>query len=459
MSASPSQRFRTRLDEGLTQLKLAMPLVLSQLAFVLMGFLDTAMTGRAGSDEQAVVGLGVGVWIPVMVAAMGVVQALSPIVAHHFGAGDYDAIAEDTRQGLWLGGLLGLLPMLSWPFLPELLAMAGTPPDLVARTTTFLHGILLGLPATLMFRALSFYASSVNLTKPPMWVAFVGLACNGVLNAGLIFGLWGLPAMGGAGCGWATGISSWIMLALLLAYMHRAPAFKPYWLFHRFSRIDLSLQARLIRLGAPIGLAHFAEVATFAGVALFVARFGALDIAAHQMALNFSAMVFMLPLGISTAVSIRVGQSLGAQAVAEARYRAWTGVMLATTLAGLLAPVVYAARYAIVAVYTDDPRVVEVAASLVALSALWQLADAVQVTAIGALRGYKVTLVPMLIVIGVFWGVGVPVGVQLALHGAPWLGVAQPLQVYGCWVGLVTSLVGVAVAQSFMLWKVAGQAR
>ena len=122
MSASPSQRFRTRLDEGLTQLKLAMPLVLSQLAFVLMGFLDTAMTGRAGSDEQAVVGLGVGVWIPVMVAAMGVVQALSPIVAHHFGAGDYDAIAEDTRQGLWLGGLLGLLPMLSWPFLPELLA-------------------------------------------------------------------------------------------------------------------------------------------------------------------------------------------------------------------------------------------------------------------------------------------------------------------------------------------------
>lgn len=435
-------------------LRLATPIVLSQLGFVLMGLLDTVMAGRAGAVEQAVVGLGVAVWVPVFISLMGVVQALSPIVAHHFGAGDHAAIVHDTQQAVWLAALLGLVPVALLPLADDLLRFSGVDAELSAKTVLFLQGIVLGLPAALMFRALSFYSASINHTRPLMGLAVVGLAVNALLNWLLIYGHWGLPALGGAGCGWASGIGMWLTLLLMGWYTARSHYYRQVQLYHRWPRPEWATFRRLLKLGAPIGAAHLAEVSAFAGVALMIGSLGAVPIAAHQVGLNFASLVFMLPMGLATALSIRVGQSLGAQDPRAARFVAGTGVALAWLIALALVPLLIGLRGEIVAMYSPDGAVQAVAATLLLFAAAWQLADATQVVAIGALRGYKVTVLPMWLMIGAFWAVGIPLGAWLGHRGSTLLGLT-PLGVYGFWVGLVTALVLAAVSLLLLLRKVA----
>src|SRR6185369_6540056 len=186
-------------QESRALLRLASPIILSQIAQVLMGLVDTVMSGHAGATEQAVVGLGVALWIPVFIGLMSVVQAVSPIIAHHFGAGDRAAVARDAREGMWLALGAGLVPLILVPWAPDLLMWFRIEPALAARAGVFLWGIGLGLPAGLVYRSLAFYSASINKTRPIMVLAFLGLGINALLNWVLIYGHVGLPAMGGAG--------------------------------------------------------------------------------------------------------------------------------------------------------------------------------------------------------------------------------------------------------------------
>jgi MATE family multidrug resistance protein len=451
MSHTRTSRF---LGESRLLLVLAGPIVLSQLGFVLMGLLDTVMAGRAGAVEQAVVGLGVAVWVPVFISLMGVVQALSPIVAHHFGAGDHAAIVHDTQQAVWLAALLGLVPVALLPLADDLLQLSGVEPDLAGKTVLFLQGIVLGLPAALMFRALSFYSASINHTRPLIGLAAVGLVANALLNWLLIYGHWGLPALGGAGCGWASGIGMWLSLLLMGLYTARSHHYEKVRLYRGWSRPEWPTFKRLLQLGLPIGAAHLAEVSAFAGVALMIGSLGAVPIAAHQVGLNFASVVFMLPMGLSTALSIRVGQSLGAQDARSARFISACGLVLGLVIALALVPLLLALRAEIVALYSPDATVQAVAATLLLFAAAWQLADATQVIAIGALRGYKVTMLPMWLMIVAFWAIGIPLGAWLGHRGWPAFELA-PLGVYGFWIGLVTALFAAAVSQLWLLHKVA----
>lgn len=268
-------------------LQLASPIILSQIAQVLMGLVDTVMAGQAGASELAVVGLGVALWIPVFIGLMSVVQAVSPLIAHHFGAGDRQAVARDAREGVWLAMFCGLLPLGLVPFAPALLQGFGIEPALAERAGLFLWGIGLGLPAALVYRALTFYSTSINQTRPVLVLAFFGLGVNTLLNWVLIYGRFGLPAMGGAGCGWATGIGMWVALLALVAWIALAPVYRPYELWRGWRGPTWAVQKRLLRLGLPMGGAGLAEVAAFASIAVLVGRFGDVQIAAHQIALNF----------------------------------------------------------------------------------------------------------------------------------------------------------------------------
>jgi len=418
----------------------------------MMGLVDTMMSGQAGAFDQAVVGLGVALWIPVFIGLMSVVQAVSPIIAHHFGAGDREAVARDAREGVWLALGVGLVPLSLVPWAPDLLTACHIDPALAQRTGVFLWGIALGLPAALVYRALAFYASSINQTRPVMVLAFLGLAINAALNWVLIYGHLGLPAMGGAGCGWATGIGMWAALAALAGWTARAPAFRPYFLWRAWRRPTWAAQKRLLRLGLPMGGAGFAEVAAFCSIALLVGRFGDVQIAAHQIALNFSAFVFMVPMGISAAGTIRVGQALGAGDARAARRVAWSGVAMGLVVATLAMLPIILWRHQAAALYSSDAAVQALAANLLLFAAFWQLFDATQVTAIGALRGYKITLMPMAMMLAAFWVVGLPLGTWLGYHGAV---AGAPMQVYGFWVGLVVGLVLVSVALALGLRRVA----
>jgi MATE family multidrug resistance protein len=443
------------LTESRALVRLASPIILSQIAQVLMGLVDTVMAGQAGAREQAVVGLGVALWIPVFISMMSIVQALSPVVAHHFGAGDHDAVAQDTREGIWLAVYFSAVPFLLMPFVPALLDWAEIEPGLASRIVVFLWGIACGMPAALVFRALAFYSASINRTRPMMVVAFGGLALNSFFNWVLIHGHLGFPAMGGAGCGWATAIGMWAGLFALIGWTAWAPGYRSTYVWRRWSRPSWVAQKRLLRIGLPMGGAALAEVTAFCSVAVLVGRFGAVQIAAHQVALNFASLVFMLPMGLSSALSIRVGQAMGGGDARTARFIAWTGVVLGLMIAAAAIVPIVLGRHGIAAVYSSDQAVRDMAATLLLFAAFWQLFDATQVCAIGALRGYKVTLGPMLMMALAFWVVGIPLGVWLGYHGPSSSG---PMQVYGFWVGLVAGLVLVSIGLAGLLRKVAREA-
>ena len=446
---SSSSQFK---QESGVLLRLASPIILSQIAQVLMGLVDTVMSGHASAIDQAVVGLGVALWIPVFVGLMSVVQAVSPIIAHHYGAGDRDAVVRDAREGIWLALCAGLIPLILVPWAPDLLVSFRIEPALAERAGVFLWGIGLGLPAALVYRSLAFYSASINQTRPIMILAFVGLAINALLNWVLIYGHFGMPAMGGAGCGWATGIGMWVALLALVAWTARAPAYQSYYLWQSWTLPSWAVQKRLLLLGLPMGGAGLAEVAAFSSVAVLVGRFGEVQIAAHQIALNFSALVFMFPMGLSAAITIRVGHSLGAGDAHAARTIAWTGVAVGLILATLAIGPIILLRHQVAAVYSTDGAVQALAANLLLFAAFWQLFDATQVCAIGALRGYKVTLMPMVLMLTAFWAIGVPSGTWLAYRGFI---VGEPMKVYGFWVGLVIGLVLVSVGLAIGLRKVA----
>lgn len=439
--------------ESRALLRLAGPIILSQIAQVLMGLLDTVMSGHAGAAEQAVVALGVALWIPVFVSLMNVVQALSPVVAHHYGAGDKQAVAQDAREGIWLAVWMSLVPLSLMPFAPRLLTLAGIDPALAQRTGVFLWGITLGMPAALVFRALAFYSASIHQTRPLMVLSFVGLGINALLNWVFIYGHLGFPAMGGAGCGWATGIGMWVALIALAIWTAKAPVYKPYYVWRGWAWPKWEAQKKLLRIGLPMGGAGLAEVTAFSSIAVLVGRFGEVQIAAHQIALNFSALIFMLPMGLSAALAIRVGNELGARDPRRARFVAWTGVKLGLAIAGAMILPIILLRHEVAAVYSTDAAVRALAANLLLFAAFWQLFDATQVCAMGALRGYKVTLLPMVLMLVAFWIVGIPAGTWLGYHG---LG-SGPMEVYGFWVGLVVGLVLVSLTLAVALRKVADE--
>jgi MATE family multidrug resistance protein len=275
-----------------------------------------------------------------------------------------------------------------------------------------------------------------------------------MLNWVLIGGHFGFEAMGGAGCGWATGVGMWVSMIALIVWTARAPAYKPYYLWHSWTFAQWAAQKRLLRIGLPMGGAGLAEVAAFSSVAVLVGRFGEVQIAAHQIALNFSALIFMLPMGLSSAMTIRVGHSLGAGDPRSARDIAWIGIAVGLLIGMLAIGPIILLRHDVAAIYSIDESVRALAANLLLFAAFWQLFDATQVCAIGALRGYKVTLMPMVLMFVAFWVIGIPSGTWLAYRG---FADGVPMKVYGFWIGLVIGLVLVSLGLALALRKVASR--
>lgn len=440
------------LTESRALATLSFPIILSQVAYTLLGLIDTVMAGQAGAEEQAAVALGVAFWLPVFITLMSVVQALSPLVAQHFGAGDHAAVVQDTHEGIWLAGLSSLLPAALMPAVTPIMLLAEIDPVLIDKTTLFLWGIVVGLPAAMVFRAIAFYSASINRPKPMMFLAFAGLGINALFNWLLIWGHWGFPALGGAGCGWATAIGMWFALFALAGWTAWSPDYRHCYLWRGWRRPHWAIQQRLLRIGLPMGGAALAEVLAFTSIAIFVGRFGASQIAAHQIALNISSLLFMLPMGLAAALTIRVSQKLGAGDPDSARFVAWTGVAMGLIAACVSMPLILLGREWIVNAYSPDPGVRQIAAGLMLFAAVWQLVDATQVIALGALRAYKVTFGPMLVMFAAFWGIGLPLGMQLGYRG---IGDVGALEVYGFWIGLVTALILAALALSAWLRIVA----
>lgn len=423
-------------------LQLAWPMLIAQSAQVATGFVDTVMAGRVSTDDLAAVSLGSSVFVIIYVTLMGAAVALNPIIAHQFGAQETERIGQTGRQGLWFGLLLGIigtvLMILSQPLLRAILDL---PPAVMDKTMLFLTGITLGMPAAMLHRALHAYASSLNRPVVIMIVSVTALALNIPLNYILIHGLFGMPRMGGAGCGWGTAIVFWFNFLTLFTYIAWHRYFRPFKLTARFDWPDWRQIAGFFKLGSPIALSYFLEVSLFCAIVLLISRFGTQYVASQQSAINFTSLIYMVPQSIATALSVRVGQHIGAGNYQMARFACGVGLSNGMVAAILSCLLILLARMPIMHLYTKDPQVIVIGSTLLIWAAFNQLADATQTIASGALRGYKLTAVPMLIHAVSFWGIGLMLGCYLGLWGNGTLfGYALPLKIYGFWAGLAVSL-------------------
>jgi MATE family multidrug resistance protein len=460
MTAPPADLLPPPLRERITSeisalWRLAWPILVGQLANVGMAVADVAMAGHASAQDLAGVALGSSVWMIVVVTLMGIMMSVNPTVAHYVGAGQFDRVPHVVRQALWKALAVGVVALV----LSNLSALIFDHMDLepVVRdiAVRFVQITSLGLPAFACYRVLYGYSASLDQTKPIMAISLLALALNCLLNWLLIFGNAGFPKLGGVGCAWSTMLCIWFNMAGLIWWMRRSAAYRSTWPFDRFEAPHREKVRQLLQLGLPIGVTYFAESSAFSLIALLVAQFGSTQVAAHQIALNFSSLTFMLPLSLGIALLTRVGQALGAGDAAAARFRSAVGVGASVSLAIVAAVFMAVFNHAIAAAYTTDTAVAQAAAGLLFLAALFQVSDAAQVSTSCAIRGYKVTRAPMVIHLTAFWGFALPLGCILGLapHWFPW-SPAQPLQAQGFWIALVVGLTVAAAGLAVLLGRV-----
>ena len=436
-------------QEARKTLVLALPILVAQVAQVGVGFVDTVMAGRVGAEDLAAVALGSNVFITVYVTFMGITVALNPILSQLFGAGKTAEVGEYGRQGLWFGLMLGILGMaLLWLLIGPVKGYLKLG-DYVDQTfALYLFFIALGMPAAMVHRALHAYASSLNKPKPIMLVSLAALLLNIPLNYIFVYGKLGMPALGGAGCGVASALVFWFNAVVLWLYVARQRYFARFGLMSRFSWPDWVAQGQVLKLGIPIGLSFFLEVSLFTFIGLLIVRFGVAQVAAQQVVMSITALLYMLPQSIGTALGVRVGQYIGMGRMLRARYASGVGVCMGLAGAVLTALLLLTFRHELVAFYTRDTAVVALGATLLAFAAFFQLSDATQTIASYALRGYKLTKVPMLIHLFTFWGFGLGLGALLGLY-FNW-------GLYGFWTALIVALFGAAVA---LVWYLEQQSR
>ncbi|QDQ26054.1 MATE family efflux transporter [Chitinimonas arctica] len=434
--------------------QLAWPMLVGQLASVGMAVADVAMAGHASAQDLAAVSLGASIWSIIIVTMMGVMMSVNPTVSHHVGAGEFGRIPHVIRQALWkaLGvGLIALLAANAATLIFDHMTLEAPVRDMAKQ---FLRVVSFALPAFSCFRVLYGYSASLNQTKPMMVIALVALLLNVLVNWLLIYGKFGLPRLGGVGCAWATLACVWFNLVVMVWWMHREPVYRATWPFDRYEGPNWGEIRTLLKIGVPIGVTYFAEASAFGLIALLVAEFGSAEVASHQIALNFSSLVFMVPLSMGVALITRIGHALGEGDPHAARFRAWVGVGASLAFAIVSAGFIALFNQQIAAAYTSDALVAAKAAQLLVFAALFQLSDATQVSTSSAIRGYKVTRPPMIIHMTAFWGFSLPLGCVLGLAPA-WfpLSPAEPMAARGFWLALVVGLTVAALGLTWFLDK------
>ena len=427
-------------------LRLAAPLALAQLAQVAMGATDTILLGSLGRDALAAGGLGANLYFTLMIVVSGGLIAVSILVSHARGAGDHHRIGPILRGGFLLALLSAIPPMLLlWNEHPLLLAI-GEPPALADAIARYDRVLLFAMPASLMMATQRGFLAAMGRPYMVMAVAIVAVVVNGLLNYGLIHGAWGLPRLGYIGSCTATLITLWAMTIAIGLEMRFTAMLKP---FRLFGRIEWHIIAELATLGWPIAFITALEIVLFSSAAMLIGRFGATQLAAHQISMSVASVTFMVPLAISQAVNVRVGYYLGqrsphaARSAGVAAFTLGVGFMTAMAAILLTIPQVIAGFY----ISAGDPtrgEVVALAVRLLTVAAFFQVFDGAQVISAGALRGLKDTRIPAAAASIGYWGVGFPT--------AWFFGVHMGLGALGIWWGLASSLASVAILLSARFW-------
>ena len=437
----PTHRLAPELTETL---KLAVPIALTQLGQIAMMTTDLALIGRLGDEAVAAAALAHTVFFVTFTFGMGLVSAVAPLAAQAFGARNPRLVRRSLRVGLW-AALMISLPMIALPLFGEqILLLLGQAPATAHRAQNYLQGLAWGITPALWFLAIRGFMSAINRPEPVLWITLAAIPANALLVYLLLFGAFGLPPLGLFGAGLGTSIVNMGMfLAVVWFATYRRP-FRKYHVFGHLWHIDWRLMWRLIVIGAPISISFLLEYGLFGAAGLLMGLISTTALAAHQIALQVAAILFMVPFGISMAATVRVGHAIGRGDAGAVRRAGYVATWLGIVLAAILTLAVIVSRFGIAEIFLGErtDATAELSATLLLVGSTFFIADAIQTVAAGSLRGMNDTRVPLLFAILSYWLIG--------FACACWLAFRTPSGAVGVWIGLS---VGTAVYAVLLLLR------
>nr|WP_301334655.1 MATE family efflux transporter [Variovorax dokdonensis] len=398
------------------------------MAVMAFSVIDTIVAGRFDESALAALSVASAIFISVYVALMGVLQALLPIWAELHGAGKPQEIGRSVRQSLYLCAIATVLGMALLLNPGLLLQWTGVPDAMRHQVEGYLAVLALALPATLLYRLFSTLCQSLGRPRVVTVLQVLALPLKLVLSIWFAFGGAGLPAMGLIGCGWASLVVNWALLAGAIWLLRHEAGFLALNIWQRMEGPDWHQLAKFAHLGVPAGIAVLVEITSFTLMALFIARLGTAAAGAHQIAANLTAVCYMVPLSLAIATSARVSWWLGGGDPQAARRACRTGFLMTLGAAAVAALCLFLFRTQLPRVYSDNAEVTALAAVLIGATAAFHFADAIQALCVFVLRSYRVTLSPLLIYCTMLWGVGLAGGYGLAYRGlGAWPAMQSPL--------------------------------
>jgi multidrug resistance protein, MATE family len=444
---STTYRHRAKAEVSIL-LKIGFPVILAQLLQMSMSFVDTVMAGRLSPEDLAAVAVGSSMLMPFVVLCLGCMMAVTPIVAQNVGGREFSKIGKNARQVLWLSLILAIPSFFILRNLDGAFVLIGVTDEIIPIASGYLKAISWGIIPAYAYGALRYFNEGLSVTRPAMFVALIGTLVNIPANYILMFGKLGFPQLGAVGTGYASAIVFTVMFIGMFLFTFNYKAYNRFGIFSRFRLPEKKYLGELLRVGVPIGISSSMEVTMFAAVSLLVSTISTLAIAGHQIAINFAAMMFMIPFGLSVAISARVGNSIGKKRPAEARFRGYVGVAVSCIIMACTAALMFLFPRTIASIYTDDAAVIEMAVQLIFMAAIFQLSDGLQVSGFGALRGLKDTKIPMYVNLIAYWIIGIPFAYYMGFvagFGAP-----------GLWMGLIAGLTIAGILHNIRFYRKTG---
>jgi multidrug resistance protein, MATE family len=421
------------LTHELTEtLALAVPMALTQLSQIAMMATDLAFIGRLGNEAVAAAALAGTVYFVSFTIGMGLASAVAPLAAQAFGARDPRQMRRALRTGLW-AALLISLPIMPFSLYGEPILLAlGQTPATARLAQHYLFGLVWGVTPALWFMAIRGFMGAVNRPQPALWITLGAIPANALLVYPLIYGEWGFPRLELFGAGLATTTVNFATVLAALWFATNRPPFRKYRVLGRIWRIDWRLMRQLVGIGAPISLSFMLEYGMFCAASLLMGLIGTTALAAHQIALQVTTILFMVPYGISMAATVRVGHAIGRNDPGAVKRAGLVAILLGIVLVAGFTLAVVAGRFAIARLFfgvADDAGIaVDLTANLLLVGATFFIADGIQSIAAGSLRGLNDTRMPLLFAVISYWLIG------FAL--ACLLGFRTELGAIGVWIGL-----------------------
>lgn len=413
---------------------LVLPILITQFCQAALGVVDAIMAGGVSALDLAAVSIGSGIWIPLFLLATGTLIATTPLIGEQIGQKTPEHVPHITQQSLWAAIFIGIIGLVLVSFTPNVLGVMGVPADIQPKAAQYLRFVAWGFPAIACYAVLRSYCEALERPEPVTVISLIGLFINIPINYIFIHGLFGMPELGGAGCGLATACVLWINVILLAIYLLKSKnkKFEETRFFYNFAKPDRQQIGKLFRLGIPIGISIFFEASLFSLASIVISPLGAIAVASHQVAMAVTSQLFMIPLSVAMGLTIMVSNRYGERNWLALKHVQFTGLIWTVCIALFSMLGIFIFRESLADLFTDNPAVKTQAMFLLLFAICYQLVDGWQVNIAGILRGMQDTQVPMWITLFCYWVIALPLGTYLVRF--------TDTGAKGFWIALVTGL-------------------